>query len=124
MPSPVVLKVQFAAGGLRPRSEADGQRAPCRSSTTRPRSLTWPVDVWFSGSRTFEATLDFGGRAIERSRSTRLPLPGPRPRRQRLAEAGTRETGPDLAGRSNPQAANTGATVAHGDHGPPDRNPF
>jgi hypothetical protein len=26
--------------------------------------VTWPVDVWFSGSRTFDATLDFGGRAI------------------------------------------------------------
>ena len=26
--------------------------------------VTWPVDVWFIGSRTFEAPLDFGGRAI------------------------------------------------------------
>ena len=26
--------------------------------------LTWPVEVWFNGSRTFEATLDVGGRAI------------------------------------------------------------
>jgi hypothetical protein len=27
--------------------------------------VTYPVDVWFSGSRTFQANLDFGGRAIE-----------------------------------------------------------
>ena len=26
--------------------------------------VTWPVDVWFGGSRTFQATLDFGGRSI------------------------------------------------------------
>ena len=26
--------------------------------------VTWPVDVWFNGSRTFEAVLDFGGRAV------------------------------------------------------------
>jgi hypothetical protein len=26
--------------------------------------VTWPVDVWFNGSRTFQATLDFGGRPI------------------------------------------------------------
>jgi hypothetical protein len=28
--------------------------------------VTWPVDVWFAGSRSFVAPLDFGGRAIER----------------------------------------------------------
>ena len=28
--------------------------------------VTWPVDVWFSGSRTFDAVLDFGGRSIEK----------------------------------------------------------
>ncbi len=27
--------------------------------------VTCPVDVWFSGSRTFNAALDFGGRTIE-----------------------------------------------------------
>jgi hypothetical protein len=27
--------------------------------------VTWPVDVWFDGRRTFTATLDFGGRPIE-----------------------------------------------------------
>jgi hypothetical protein len=28
--------------------------------------VTYPVDVWFNGSRTYQAVLDFGGRAIER----------------------------------------------------------
>jgi hypothetical protein len=28
--------------------------------------VTWPVDVWFRGARTFTATLDFGPRTIER----------------------------------------------------------
>jgi hypothetical protein len=28
--------------------------------------VTYPVEVWFSGSRTFSANLDFGGRAITR----------------------------------------------------------
>jgi hypothetical protein len=28
--------------------------------------VTWPVDVWLSGSRTFEARLQFGARAIEK----------------------------------------------------------
>jgi hypothetical protein len=28
--------------------------------------VTYPVDVWFNGSRTFVANLDFGGRAITR----------------------------------------------------------
>ena len=27
--------------------------------------VTWPVDVWFAGSRTFDAVLRFGPRAIE-----------------------------------------------------------
>ena len=26
--------------------------------------VTWPVEVWFGGSRSFTGTLDFGGRAI------------------------------------------------------------
>jgi hypothetical protein len=58
MPSPVVLRVQFAPGGpaLKPMPNAkiEGDSA----------LVTWPVDVWFAGSRTFEAVLDFGGRAI------------------------------------------------------------
>jgi hypothetical protein len=59
MPSPVVLRVKFAETGppLKAMSNAkiEGNSA----------LVTWPVDVWFNGSRTFQAVLDFGGRAIQ-----------------------------------------------------------
>ncbi|HEX6135541.1 MAG TPA: M1 family metallopeptidase [Longimicrobiales bacterium] len=60
MPAPVVLRVELAPTGppIRPMSNStmlgDGSAI-----------VTWPVDVWFGGSRTFSAVLDFGGRAIE-----------------------------------------------------------
>ncbi len=59
MPSPVVLKVRFAATGpaIQPMPNAkmvDGTTA----------IVTWPVDVWFDGRRTFAADLEFGGRPI------------------------------------------------------------
>jgi len=60
MPSPVILKVDFAAEGpaIRPmaNSVVDGNSAV----------VTWPVDVWFDGARSFEAVLDFGPRTIEK----------------------------------------------------------
>ena len=61
MPSPVVLQVQFAPSGpaVRPMSNS-------RMINATTAVVTFPVDVWFSGSRTFQANLDFGGRAIER----------------------------------------------------------
>jgi hypothetical protein len=61
MPSPVVLKVQFAPGGpaIRPMANA-------RMVDSVTAIVTYPVDVWFAGSRTFVADLAFGGRAIER----------------------------------------------------------
>ena len=63
MPSPVVLEVKFGAGSqaIRPMRNAvmkDAQTA----------IVTFPVDVWFSGSKTFDAVLDFGSRPIERIR--------------------------------------------------------
>jgi hypothetical protein len=59
MPSPVVLKVQFAAAGpaITPMKNA-------RMVDATSAIVTWPVDVWFNGSRTFQAALDFGGRPI------------------------------------------------------------
>jgi hypothetical protein len=59
MPSPVVLKVTFAPSGpaIKPMANAKMEH-----DTTA--IVTWPVDVWFNGSRTFQATLDFGGRPI------------------------------------------------------------
>ena len=59
MPSPVVLRVKFAETGApikaMANSKVEGNSA----------LVTWPVDVWFNGSRTFQAVLDFGGRAIQ-----------------------------------------------------------
>ena len=61
MPSPVVLEVKFASTGpaLKPMPNA-------RMKDALTAMVTWPVDVWFGGSRTFRATLDFGPRRIER----------------------------------------------------------
>ena len=61
MPSPVVLKVLFADSGppLKPMANA-------KIVDDKTAILTWPVDVWFIGNRTFQATLDFGGRTIDR----------------------------------------------------------
>lgn len=59
MPSPVVLKVQFAAKGptIRPM-----KNSVMLDDTTA--QVTFPVDVWFDGRRTLDADLDFGGRQI------------------------------------------------------------
>jgi len=60
MPSPVVLRVEFSAAGPDIVAMANAEMLDARTAI-----VTWPVDVWFDGSRTFEAQLDFGGRAIE-----------------------------------------------------------
>jgi hypothetical protein len=59
MPSPVVLKVQFAESGPAIRPMANAKMVDATTAI-----VTWPVDVWFDGSRTFRATLDFGARPI------------------------------------------------------------
>lgn len=61
MPSPIVLKVEFAQTGPVIR-----QMPNARMLSPTTAVLTWPVDVWFPGQRTFSASLDFGGRTIER----------------------------------------------------------
>jgi hypothetical protein len=61
MPAPVVLRVEFAPTGAPIRAMENSTMLDERTAL-----VTWPVDVWFDGSRTFTATLDFGGRAIER----------------------------------------------------------
>jgi hypothetical protein len=60
MPAPVVLDVRFAAAGpaIRPMKNA----VMLDATTAR---VTYPVDVWFGGNRTFTAELVFGGRVIE-----------------------------------------------------------
>lgn len=61
MPSPVVLEVKFAAKGpaIRPM-----KNAVMTDSLTAV--VTYPVDVWFSGKRSFSTDLVFGGRPIEK----------------------------------------------------------
>src|SRR5688572_22232335 len=61
MPSPVVLGVRFATSGPPIRLMRNS-----RMTDSVTAVVTFPVDVWFAGSRTFEADLDFGGRSIER----------------------------------------------------------
>ncbi|MEP6765683.1 MAG: M1 family peptidase, partial [Gemmatimonadaceae bacterium] len=61
MPSPVVLRVQFAAKGAPITPMANATRV---DSVTY--DVQWPVNVWFAGSKTFNANLNFGARRIER----------------------------------------------------------
>lgn len=60
MPSPVVLQVKFAATGPAIRAMKNAKMTDANTAI-----VTWPVDVWFNGSRTYHAVLDFGGRKIE-----------------------------------------------------------
>jgi hypothetical protein len=64
MPSPVVLAVHFAPRGTRGPRLVRMANARIVDDTTA--IVTWPVDVWFGGSRTFEAQLRFGARKIQR----------------------------------------------------------
>ncbi len=61
MPSPVVLRVEFADGdadiALMNNAKQDGDNAII---------VTWPVDVWFGGNRDFQARLQVGNRAIRK----------------------------------------------------------
>jgi len=64
MPSPVVLEFKLAKGGaaLKPAAGTSPKIAMKDADTM---VATWPVDVWFSGARTFKATVDTGGRKVE-----------------------------------------------------------
>jgi aminopeptidase N len=59
MPAPVILDVQLGPG----KSAAMPNAKMLDDQTAE---VTWPVDVWFSGKRSFNAVLDFGGRKIEK----------------------------------------------------------
>jgi len=61
MPSPVILNVEFAPGGAAIRPMSNSRMVDANSAIVK-----YPVDVWFGGSRTFVANLDFGGRTITR----------------------------------------------------------
>jgi hypothetical protein len=59
MPSPVVLRVEFATTGPPIASMSNARMVDANTAI-----VTWPVDLWFTGSRTFNAVLNFGPRAI------------------------------------------------------------
>ncbi len=59
MPSPVVLEVAFA-----PTGPAIAPMANAKMKDATTAIVTWPVDVWFDGRRTFDAALEFGARPI------------------------------------------------------------
>lgn len=61
MPSPVVLKVEFAPTGPAITPMPNSVMTDSTSAI-----VTYPVDVWFNGSRTFDAALNFGGRQIQK----------------------------------------------------------
>ncbi len=61
MPSPVVLKVEFAPTGRAIKPMPNTVMLDSLSAV-----VTYPVDVWFAGDRSFRAVLDFGGRSITR----------------------------------------------------------
>jgi len=66
-----VLEFKSAAGSQAIRSM---RNAVMKDSVTA--IVTYPADVWFAGSRTFDAVLDFGSRPIQRIRldpSCRFP---------------------------------------------------
>jgi hypothetical protein len=60
MPSPIVLDITFA--GSAP-SVSGVKNATVSGNTVR---VTYPVDVWFDGRRTFDAVLRFSGQKITR----------------------------------------------------------
>jgi hypothetical protein len=55
----VVLAVEFAGKGAAIRPMANARMVDDSTAI-----VTWPVDVWFGGSKTFKADLTFGGRKI------------------------------------------------------------
>ena len=60
MPSPIVLKVEFAKKG----ASAKMENAKMLDDMTA--LVTYPVDVWFDGNKTFKAELDFDGAEISK----------------------------------------------------------
>jgi hypothetical protein len=61
MPSPVVLKIEFEEEG-----PAIGSMPNAKMIDKNTTLVTWPADVWFNGSRTFQAELNFGARKIKK----------------------------------------------------------
>jgi hypothetical protein len=86
MPSPVVLQVKLAAGGAAPKPSAN-----VRVVDENTAVVTFPVDVWFDGKRSYSAVLDFGARKVE---SVTLDPCGRFPDRDTTDNAWPRVSGP------------------------------
>ncbi|MBP9924778.1 MAG: M1 family metallopeptidase [Cyclobacteriaceae bacterium] len=61
MPSPVVLKIEFDSAGPAIKTLPNAKMIDATTAL-----VTWPVSVWFNGSRTFKATMNFGERKIKK----------------------------------------------------------
>jgi hypothetical protein len=61
MPSPVMLAVKLA-----PKGPPIRQMTSSRMLDSNTVLVTYPVDVWFNGSKTFKAELSLGGRKVEK----------------------------------------------------------
>ncbi|MHC5065570.1 MAG: M1 family metallopeptidase [Planctomycetota bacterium] len=61
MPSPIVLKVEFAEGSAKPEAMANAVMQEDGSAV-----VTWPVEVWFEGDWEIACELDFGGAKVEK----------------------------------------------------------
>lgn len=61
MPSPVVLKVEFADGSDKIKAMTNAKMLDDKTAIVK-----WNEDVWFNGDRNFQATLDFGKRKINK----------------------------------------------------------
>jgi hypothetical protein len=60
MPSPIVLRVDFVKDGPAVHTTSNSRMIDSVTAI-----VTYPVDVWFGGSKTFVASMDFG-RSIEK----------------------------------------------------------
>ena len=60
MPSPIVLQVRLAASATATKAPANARMVDNNTAV-----VTFPVDVWFGGARSYDAVLDFGGRTVE-----------------------------------------------------------
>ena len=61
MPSPVVLKIEFADGSEKIKAMPNAKMTDDKTAIVK-----WNEDVWFNGDRDFLATLDFGKRKINK----------------------------------------------------------
>jgi len=72
MPAPVILKIEFAPGGGAPSAPSAARPLTPGSSGTiswldaNTAVVSYPVDVWFGGSRTFVANMNFASSQITR----------------------------------------------------------